>query len=169
MPLSNYFKTRDGRWVQLHTSIAHLAPALDHPELANDPRWSDPRSARAHGGELVDAIDGIFAAMTYAEITPLLEAGNIRWEPVQTVSELAADPQAHAAGCFVEVPEDGDGSSTQVQVASPPTFYEDGAPSARALGRPPRIGEHTREVLAQLDYDEDAIARLAESGAIPLS
>jgi len=167
MPLSNYFKTRDGRWLQLHTSIDQLAPALGRPELAEDPRWSDFQAARKHGSELVDVVDGIFAQFTFAEITPRLEAGGIRWEPVQTTSELVEDPQAQAAGCFVEVPHPSEEGEVQMQVASPPTFYEDGAPLTEALQRPPQVGEHTRQVLAELGYGDDEIRRFAESGAIP--
>jgi crotonobetainyl-CoA:carnitine CoA-transferase CaiB-like acyl-CoA transferase len=166
MPLSNYFKTRDGRWIQLHTGIRQLAPALDRPELADDPRWADAQSLREHGGALVDEIDRIFATLTYAEITPKLEAGDVRWEPVQSMSDLVDDPQAHAAGCFVAVPGPGAGAS-QMQVASPPQFYDAETPREHHLGAPPGIGEHTRAVLAELGYDPAAIGRLADSGAIP--
>lgn len=167
MPLSNYFKTGDDRWIQLHTTIDQLAPALDRPELAEDPRWSDFQAARKHGGELVDVVDEIFAGFTYAEITPKLEAGGIRWEPVQTTRELVEDPQAQAAGCFVEVPHPTEDGEVQMQVASPPTFYENDAPLAEALRRPPHVGEHTGLVLAELGYDADDMRRFAESGAIP--
>jgi crotonobetainyl-CoA:carnitine CoA-transferase CaiB-like acyl-CoA transferase len=167
MPLSNCFKTRDGRWIQLHTTIRELAPALGRPELAKDPRWSDFQAARQHGGELVDTVDEIFAALTYADVTARLEAGDVRWEPVQTMSELVEDPQAHAAGCFVEVPDPQDDGKVQMQAASPSTFYEAGEPIAAHLNRPPRIGEHTREVLTEIGYGEDEISRLADSGAIP--
>ncbi len=167
MPLANYFKTRDGRWIQIHTAIGQLAPALGRPELAEDPRWADFKAAREHGGELVDTMDQIFGTMTYAEITPKLEAAGIRWEPVQTMAELVEDPQAHAAGCFVEVPAGEDNDQVQLQAASPQTFYDELTPVNPALGPPPRIGEHTREVLEQLGYDADAIAGLTTAGAIP--
>ena len=167
MPLANYFKTRDERWIQLHTSVDQLAPALGHPELTDDPRWSDFQSARKHGAELVDAVDAIFATFTYEEVTGRLEAARIRWEPVQSAADLVEDPQAHAAGCFVAVPDPQDPDNVQMQAASPPTFYEGELPLSPPLGKPPGIGEHTHVVLAELGYDHDEINGLARAGAIP--
>jgi crotonobetainyl-CoA:carnitine CoA-transferase CaiB-like acyl-CoA transferase len=167
LPLSNYFKTRDGRWLQLHTSIGQLAPALGQPELARDPRWSNPRAARENGAALVDAVDGMIGKLDFTEARALLEAGDIRWEPVQTPGELVADPQAIAAGCFVAVPKADAPSETETQVAGPVTFYEGVDPLKRGLGKPPRIGEHTREVLLEIGYGEADLERLIRNGTIP--
>jgi crotonobetainyl-CoA:carnitine CoA-transferase CaiB-like acyl-CoA transferase len=167
MPLANYFKTRDGRWLQIHTTMQQLAPALGRPELADDPRWADFRSAREHCAELVDLVDQLFAALPFEEATRLLEAGDIRWEPVQTAAQLVDDPQAHAAGCFVDVPHPTEAKSVQKQVASPPTFYEGNKPLTPSVGRPPRIGEHTRDVLLESGYSEADLERFRANGTIP--
>ena len=169
MPLANYFKTLDGRWLQLHTTIQQLGPALDRPELAEDPRWADPRTARENAAALVKLIDGIFAELDFDQARQKLEARGIRWEPVQSMADLVDDPQAHAAGCFVDVPDSQDPTRTHRQAASPPTFYEDGNPVFENPGKPPAIGEHTADILLELGYSEAEIMELRASGAIPSS
>ncbi|MFW6092903.1 MAG: CaiB/BaiF CoA transferase family protein [Pseudomonadota bacterium] len=167
MPLSNYFKTRDGRWLQIHTTIAQLAPALDRPELADDPRWADFRSARENGTELVDIVDELFAALSYEEVTARLEAADVRWEPVQSPADVVADPQAQAAGCFTEVPDAQAPEGYVRQVASPPAFYDGETPARTELRPAPAVGEHTRQLLRELGYTDADIAALADSRVIP--
>ncbi len=167
MPLANYFKTRDGRWLQLHTTVDLLAPALGRPELAEDPRWADFRSARENGAALVDIFDELFAALGFEEAAAKLEAAGIRWEPVQTPAELVQDPQAQAAGCFVEVPDPRKPDAMQRQAANPLTFYEADTPITATPGKPPAIGEHTGAVLQELGYSPEDIQTLAEEGVIP--
>ncbi len=167
MPLANYFKTRDGRWLQLHTTVDQLAPALGRPELAEDPRWADFRSARENGAALVDIVDELFAALSFEEAAAKLEAAGIRWEPVQTPAELVQDPQARAAGCFVEVPDPQKPDAMQPQAANPLTFYEADTPVAATPGKPPGVGEHTGAVLQELGYSPEEIQALAEEGVIP--
>ena len=167
MPLANYFKTKDGRWLQLHTSLEQLAPALGQPQLVDDPRWADPKSMRDNGAELVDAIDALFCELDFSDVSQRLEQAGVRWEPVQSMAELVQDEQAIAAGCFVEVPHPTQAGEMQTQVAGPPTFYANGEPLKPQLGKPPRIGEHTRAILAEIGYPDEDIERLVANGTIP--
>ena len=70
------------------------------------------------------------------------------------------DPQAHEAGCFVDTP-DGWGGSFKAP-AAPVRFP---ATPTGPAGPAPRLGEHTREVLAQAGYDEAAVEALIAGGA----
>jgi len=76
--------------------------------------------------------------------------------------DVIADPQAHAAGVFVEVPAAGGG--TVPGIASPVDFSV--TPWAPA-GPSPECGQHTEEVLLELGYDWAQIAALKDAGAIP--
>jgi crotonobetainyl-CoA:carnitine CoA-transferase CaiB-like acyl-CoA transferase len=77
-----------------------------------------------------------------------------------SLDDFVDDPQAHEAGCFVDTP-DGWGGSFKAP-AAPVRFP--GTETGPA-GPAPKLGEHTREVLAQAGYDPAAVDRLIESGA----
>jgi len=79
---------------------------------------------------------------------------------MQTPAEVAADPQIAAAGAFVEV-DDGQGGTFR-SPAAPARFP--GADATR-LPAAPKLGEHTREVLAEVGYGEAEIAAMFEEGA----
>jgi crotonobetainyl-CoA:carnitine CoA-transferase CaiB-like acyl-CoA transferase len=95
-----------------------------------------------------------------AEIARRLDDADLVWAPVQTPAEVAADPQVMASGALVQV-EDGEGG-TFPNPASPARF-----PGADAAVRPrsPHLGEHTREVLAEIGYGADQIDAMFEAGA----
>lgn len=159
-PLANFFKTRDGRWVCLlprqgATDWPRIATAAGRPELVDDPRFASSKSRRENTGALVDILDEAFGAMDYAEVEIALDAGDLTWAPYQTPRELVGDPQAEAAGCFVDTP-DGAGGTFKAP-ASPARFpgAQDGP-----RGPAPRLGADTASVFRELGWSEDQIATL---------
>ena len=72
----------------------------------------------------------------------------------------AGDGLRFTCGGFVEVPE---GDSTVTMINSPVDYGgTPGAPTAM----PPDLGQHTDEVLGELGYTAQEIARFRESGAV---
>jgi crotonobetainyl-CoA:carnitine CoA-transferase CaiB-like acyl-CoA transferase len=98
--------------------------------------------------------------MTLAEAGEMLRRADVIWAPMATLSEVAADPQAQAAGCFVETP-DGWGGAFRAP-AGPVRFP--GAAVGPA-GPAPRLGEHTRAVLREAGFGEAEVEALIASGA----
>jgi crotonobetainyl-CoA:carnitine CoA-transferase CaiB-like acyl-CoA transferase len=164
-PIANFFKTADGRWICMLPRTGdpdwpQIAKAIGRPELVGDPRFERGRNRKENRADLVAIFDEAFAAATFAEMAARLDAEDITWAPVQTPKEVTEDPQAEAAGCWVEV-SDGHGG-LQRSPAAPARFpgLEQGPISA-----PPTLGQHTREVLAELGYDEDQVAAMLAAGS----
>jgi crotonobetainyl-CoA:carnitine CoA-transferase CaiB-like acyl-CoA transferase len=137
-----------------------LVDKLGCPELADDERFASARLRRQHGEALVEALDIAFGALSFAEAAAALDACDFVWAPVQTAAEVAADPQAEAAGCFTTIP-DGRGGAFRVP-AAPARFHGADNPPR---GPAPTLGQHTDEVLLSAGYSADEVAALRAAGA----
>lgn len=164
-PLSNYFRSADDRWF-VHNdggggrSWRALAAAAGRPELADDERFATGKSRRENAEILTEALDAGFAQIDGAEIERRLDGADLAWAWQQSAAEVVADPQVNGAGLFVDV-DNGQGGVNRSP--APPARF----PEVAAATRPPapRLGQHTREVLASIDYDAAAIERLFADGA----
>lgn len=163
--LANFYKSSDGRWFVHNPRGAGggweaFCGAAGRPDLVTDERFATGKARRENARDLTVEFDRAFAALPFAEIARRLDEADLVWAPVQTPADVAADPQAAAAGAFIEV-EDGQGGTFR-SVASPARF-----PGADAERRPasPGLGEHTREVLAELAYAEAEIEAMLAAGA----
>lgn len=161
-PLMNFFKTKDDSWFcivsrQGNVDWAPICRAAALPDLINDERFTSAKGRRKNSAVLVDYLDAAFGKFTKAEITARLDAESLAWAPVQTLAEVAADPQVMAAGGITEVPSaSGDGSSFK-SPASPIRFpgTDDGP-----KGPSPQPGQHSRSVLEQIGYSDAEITDL---------
>src|SRR6266480_376827 len=166
-PVISCYRAGDGRWfwllgLQGQRHWPDLLRAVERPDWLEDPRFATMRSRRENCPELVRLLDQIFATRPLAEWGAIFDRAGMWWAPVQTTEDVVRDPQAIAAGAFVDVPQpDG----TQIPgVASPVDFSVDRwAPQ----GPVPEVGQHTEEILLELGYDWERIAGLKERGAIP--
>ncbi len=166
-PMITCYADKDGRWfwllgLQGDRHWPDLVQAIERPDLLTDPRFSSLKARGENCAELVGMLDSIFSSRTLAEWGERFDRAGMWWTAVQTIEEVIADPQADAAGAFVQVPLP-DGESARM-VASPVDFSETRwEPRATS----PELGQHTEEILLELGYDWDAIAALKEEGAIP--
>jgi len=164
-PLATFYKSADGRWF-VHNprggngDWANFATIAGRADLIHDERFATSKARREHSPLLVAEFDKAFGAMAFDEIAEKLDAADMVWSPVQTPAQVAADPQVHASGAIIQV-EDGQGG-TYPSPAAPARF-----PGADATVRPaaPKLGEHTREVLAELGYSEKDVEALFGAGA----
>ncbi|MDP9103894.1 MAG: CoA transferase [Pseudomonadota bacterium] len=163
-PISNFFKTSDGRWVCLvprHGSgdWTNLVKALGRPDIAADERFATSSARRKNAAVLVDALDEAFAALTFAQAAAQLDALDMVWSPVQTPAEVVADPQAQAGGCFTDMP---DGEGGQFRIPAAPGRFSEQDPLPRSAA--PTLGEHTDAVLAEAGYTAAEIEALRTAG-----
>lgn len=107
-PLNNFFRTRDDEWFvivprQGSGDWPRVARAARLEALVDDPRFAGVRERRANGAALVALLDEAFGTMTWAEVRAAMDAERLIFGPVQSVAQTTHDPQAIAAGCYVDV------------------------------------------------------------------
>jgi crotonobetainyl-CoA:carnitine CoA-transferase CaiB-like acyl-CoA transferase len=163
-PVLNNYSASDGKsfWIVGLEGDRHwpaLARAVGHPEWISDTRFDNARNRALHAGDLIRMLDEIFATRTLAEwATVFAEEPELFWSPVNTIDDVVADEQFHAAHSVVDVPDE---QGTLPMLATPVDF--DGRPPAPRW-RAPFLGEHTREVLREFGLDGDATASLVADG-----
>jgi crotonobetainyl-CoA:carnitine CoA-transferase CaiB-like acyl-CoA transferase len=165
MPLVNFFRTGDERWISLLSRQGEgdwpkLCRALKLDHLIEDERFARAKARRQNSGALVDLLDAAFAKLTLAQATDALDGEAMIWAPMLSAAEAARDPQAFAAGAVVETPQH-DGPPIKAPGAPIRFPGADDGPKGPA----PRAGEHTRAVLGELGYSSGEIEAMYASGA----
>lgn len=165
-PLTGNYRTQDGRHIQLmflqgDRYWAEFCRLVGRADLIEDPRFVDLAARHTNCAACVAELDAVFAGRTLAEWKELLAKLDAPWAPVQSVSEVIEDPQVAANGYVGEVRLD-DGQAYRLPAV--PVQLDEQAPPMR---RAPEHGEHTEALLAELGYDWDRIAEMADRGVIP--
>ena len=127
-------------------------------ELADDPRFVDYATRSVHVAALYALAGEFVAARTTDDWLPVLERLQIPSAPVFTLEQLPADPHLVATGFFTTI-ADPAGDLTYPGV---PVTFDGQRPGMRM---PPRLGEHTREVLAEAGLSPAAIDALGNDAA----
>jgi crotonobetainyl-CoA:carnitine CoA-transferase CaiB-like acyl-CoA transferase len=166
-PLILNYQVKGGRWIWLlmlqgDRHWPDFCRAVGHKEWMQDPRFTTIVNRMQNATALIREIEAVLAEKTMEEWAPILDREDVWWAPVQSLSEVLADPVLAEAGAWVDVPTGGGG--TIKMVASPIDFH--GTPwEPRAAV--PEYGQHTEEVLLELGYDWEGIVKLKEAGVIP--
>jgi crotonobetainyl-CoA:carnitine CoA-transferase CaiB-like acyl-CoA transferase len=166
-PVLNNYTAGDGRafWIVGLEGDRHwpaLARAVGHPEWLGDERFATGRGRAVNAGELIGLLDEIFATKSLDEWADIFATEpELFWSPVNSIDDLVADEQFHAAQGVVQVPDE----ESSVPMVATPVDFEGEAPVPRY--RAPHLGEHTREILGELGLAPDAVeALLAEGVAV---
>lgn len=153
------FRASDG-WLAIAAAndglFARLAVAVELPGLAADPRFATNPARVAHRLELIPVLAERLAARTVAAWLGVLAEAGVPCGEVRGVRDALA--AAAPATLTVEHPTAG-----PIELVRP-GFRLDGADPGPATA-PPLLGQHTREVLAELGLSPDAIAALIDTGA----
>jgi crotonobetainyl-CoA:carnitine CoA-transferase CaiB-like acyl-CoA transferase len=166
-PIYNHYRCKDDKWLV----IAHLQPdrywpnvckALGIEELEHDPKFSTIEARHDNAKELVSILDKRFATKTRAQWMEIFKKENVIYTPVQSASEVFEDPQAVANEYIVPVEHPVWGKIRML--GFPWTFHTTPASVRREA---PEFGQHTEEILLELGYSWEDIAKLKHDKVIP--
>jgi len=138
-----------------------LCEELGVPELGTDPRYDTNSKRAGRREELTQALQPIFRTRTSAEWEERLVAKGVPCASVKTYMEFFADPQVAAMEMNPVVEHSLIGRLRLIGV--PVNFEKTPGSIQRAA---PTLGEHTEEILRELGYDGERIAKLRESVVI---
>lgn len=164
-PLTNLYKTSDGRYLSLvmlqaARYWADVCEHVDRPELADDPRFATQEAIDANHLQAMELLQEAIGAQPLSYWTARLATLSGPWAPVQDTLQLSGDAQIRSNGYLQPVVAD-DGQEFEL-VASPVQFDEESTPLRRA----PLFAEHTDTVLEELGYDWDKIIQLKVDGTV---
>ncbi len=161
------FRTRDGYIGVLPYSDRQwrsLFAMAGRAEMMEDARFHDMASRHANIDALYETLAGILATRTTAEWLDDLDAGNVPAMAVLSGDDLMDDMHLKAVDFwhFAEDPELG-----TLRMPGIPMQFSASPGSVRRL--PPRLGEHSAEVLEEAGYTREEIAALADAGVTRLA
>jgi crotonobetainyl-CoA:carnitine CoA-transferase CaiB-like acyl-CoA transferase len=167
-PLSNHYRTKDDKWIYIVCLPSDpywepLCQALGREDLTEDPRFNTLEARVENNLELIAILDRAFALKTREEWSRLLDDHGIVWTHIPTsYEEVTTDPQILVNEYIVEVDHPSLGPA---KIANTPIHLNKKAPSIRRFA--PELGQHTEEILLELNYTWEEIGALQEKGIIP--
>ncbi|HKQ29593.1 MAG TPA: CaiB/BaiF CoA-transferase family protein [Burkholderiales bacterium] len=153
-PVNDVFETADAKRLTLGILEEHfwqnfvqLAPELAKPEFASD------ASRREHGDALSQQLSEIMKRRTASEWIRLCEENDVPVDLCVTPGEAARHPQLEER------------KATERGYAKFPV-WANGRRGASIRNRTPKLGEHSREILVELGFDDGEIAGFFKSGTV---
>lgn len=136
--------------------------------LAADPRLATNIQRLAEREWLIPALQAVIETFPQKEVEARCERANVSWAPVGQPGDLFTDPHLLATGGLLDVFISRTGGEDGKKVGLPALPIEFGPNRDRPGVRhqAPRIGEHSRDVLAEAGYRSDQIEALVHSGAV---
>jgi len=154
----NIYKTKDSRYLTVGTIEPkfwqRFCNLIDCPELAKS------QYDFAHEKAIIDQLEKIIATKTQAEWLELIGTEEFCVTPVCSLEEALATELTQQE----EMLQTRDSDLGPLRYVGGPVRFSDAKWEIRR--RAPRLGEHTQEILQELGYSKEAIAKLLAEGAL---
>jgi len=141
-PQMNCYRCSDGRafWLLGLEADRHfpgMLKAIGREELANVENFKNARARSINAAEFTAVLDDHFSTNTYEYWTSQFDAHDVWWAPLNSIADVVADPQAIAAGAFVDMtPQPGE---APYRAVNSPVDFSGYSPT---YGPVPKLGEH---------------------------
>jgi crotonobetainyl-CoA:carnitine CoA-transferase CaiB-like acyl-CoA transferase len=136
--------------------FARLATICGHPEWASDERFASNEARLANRAAIVELIGSAMRGRTAREWLEQLDSAGIPAGPINRISQALHDVQAQHRGMVRTV--------AGIKLVGSPVRI-DGARADSELP-PPRLGEHTADILKQVGVPPEEAARLKDEGVV---
>lgn len=158
------FETADGFIVVGVISEGHWEPfcrAVDREEWSDREEWATFADRVSNRADIDARLDDIFAERSTEEWVDRLTEEGVPSTPLNTVEDIVNDPHIERNDMLAEMdhPELGTFRSPD----NPVRFDTLETDTSQA---PPMLGEHTEEILLELGYDAEDIARFERDGVV---
>jgi crotonobetainyl-CoA:carnitine CoA-transferase CaiB-like acyl-CoA transferase len=157
-----YYRAGDGRLfkmaiVDIARGWPQVCRAIGRTDLIDNPRYATfgERSKDGRMRELIELCDGIFASQPMDHWKHALDEADVPYSAVATYDDVLADAQMEANGVFVEI---DDPQLGRVRTVDTPLHVEGHPKVAREPA--PRLGEHSRAILAEIGMGGEEIDAL---------
>lgn len=164
-PTANVFATADGH-IQIvalkEPQVAALFEVLDLAECYGGEQFATPAARVSNTLQVNSLITGALVRRSTLEWVDLLEAAHVPVAEIRVFAEVAADDQFNDRSAFTEVPSPHGEGTVQVVGAG----YTAGADGPRPTRPPPRLGEHTDELLGEIGWSQQRIDELRTAGVV---
>jgi len=147
------FETSDGAVAITASTPNHwniLCALIGRVDLIDDPRTFENVARLQNTALVLDAISSWTKQHTRAEVIAEL-SGRVPVGPVNTVTDIFADPHVHARAMLADIELPG---GAHAQIAAPPLKFTE--TPVRVYRRPPLLDEHRGEILAEAGITEPA-------------
>ena len=157
------FRAADG-WLTIgganQANWERLVAVLKAPDLLGDARFASNAERMKNLNALTETLSPLVAKWKVRELLAALDQAGVPCGPINSIAEMAADPQALAREMIVELEHPRAGRTRALGL--PIKLSRTPGKVARPA---PLMGEHTREVLAEFGFARDEIEALVASGA----
>ena len=154
------FKTLDGYLCFFPYNDAHwhrFFDVIERPDLAADPVFGTMRGRQANLGRLWEQAGRLIAERGNAEWLELLGGTDVPHAVLNSLEDLLDDPHLNAVGFWQMHDHPTEGS---LRLPANPISLSATPPSIRSL--PPRLGQHTNEVLMEHGFKPIEITLLSK-------
>ncbi|RJF74760.1 CaiB/BaiF CoA transferase family protein [Rhodopseudomonas palustris] len=157
-------RTKDG-WITMlpysGDNWCAFFEAVGRPELTDELQVRDPVARAENIDRIYAAMNEIAASRTTAQWQELLLRLDVPHTAFARIDEITEQEHLKAVDFFVDIDHPTEG---KIRQARPATKFSEAPPNLHRV--PPRLGEHSRDVLMEAGFSDAEVETLVATGAV---